>query len=271
MNNILILTSGNITKLDDFKNKGVDLGSFSQIHFDSSKDGLFLKDYDLKKYKLIYFRVVGKSLEIATMVANYAIKNNIKVVDNLYTNTNLMPISLAKSLELKELVEAGIPIPRTVTGDFSSLDYPYIVKSTSGQKAREVWLVNSQEDLDKLKQEKFEKGKMYFAQSLVPNAERIRVFVIGDRAVGAIKRHTKWNKTHIKETLNPIPQDIAKLAVDSAKAVGLDISGVDILVDSKTNQMYVIEANAAPAWKLINKYCGVIVEDEIIKYLQTKI
>lgn len=271
MNNILILTSGNITKLDEFKDKVVDLGSFSQISFDSSKNSVFFKDIDLKNYKLIYFRMVGKSLEIATMVANYAIKNNIKIVDSLYSNSNLMPISLAKSLELQKLSEVGIPIPRTVFGDFSKLNFPYVVKSTSGQKAREVWLANNQEDLDRLKSAKFEKGKLYFAQELVANAERIRVLVIGDRAVGAIKRHTKWNKTNVKETLIPIPEDIAKLAVDSAKAVGLDISGIDILINSETNQMQVIEANAAPAWKLVNKYCGVVVEDEIIKYLQTKI
>ncbi|OGM78679.1 hypothetical protein A2366_01910 [Candidatus Woesebacteria bacterium RIFOXYB1_FULL_33_9] len=61
------------------------------------------------------------------------------------------------------------------------------------------------------------------------------------------------------------------LALKSAKAVDLNICGVDILINSKTNETYVIEANAAPSWKLINKYCGVVVEDEIIKYLSSKI
>ncbi|KKQ41277.1 MAG: Alpha-L-glutamate ligase, RimK family, partial [Microgenomates group bacterium GW2011_GWC1_37_8] len=164
-----------------------------------------------------------------------------------------------------------IKIPRTVFGNFSKLQFPYVIKSTTGQKAREVWLVNNQEELDKLKKEKFVKSKHYFSQALVPNAERIRVLVIGDRAIGAIKRQTKWNKSEVKETIDPIPDDISKLAVDSARAVGLNISGVDILVNSVTNEMFVIEVNAAPSWKLINKYCSVFVEDEIIKYIQTKV
>ena len=276
---ILILTSGNVSKIDNFKDReGVTLGSFSDINYSSDSPDLKHKAYGLKQFDVIYFRMVGKSLEIATLVANYAVKNNIKLVDKLYSDTLLMPVTLAKSIEMRMLYEAGISIPKTVfpaggsaIDDFSKLEFPYVVKSTSGQKAKEVWLVNNQEELDRLKSTKYEKGKFYFAQALVSNAERIRVLVIGDKAVGAIKRHTKWNKSHVKETLSPIPEDIVKLAVDSARAVGLDISGVDILVDSKTNEMFVIEANAAPAWKLINKYCNVTVENEIIKYIQTKI
>lgn len=277
--NILILTSGNISKLDDFKNKeGVTLGSFSEINYSSDSLDLNLKTYSLKQFDVIYFRMVGKSLEIATLVANYAIKNNIKLVDEMYSNSLLMPISLGKSLEMRRLYESGIKIPRTVypvgdvaSGDFSSMQFPYIVKSTSGQKAREVCLVKNQEELDALKTTKYEKNKFYFAQELVPNARRIRALVVGDKVIGAIVRHTKWNKDNTKITLDPVPADIEKLAVDSAKAVGLNISGIDILVNSQTNEMFVIEANAAPAWKLINKYCKVNVEDEIIKYLQTKI
>ncbi len=269
---ILILTSGNISKLEEFKKfDNVVVGTFKDINYSSDSNDLNFKDENLTNYQIIYFRMVGKSLEVATLVANYAVKNNIKLVDELYSNTLLMPMTLAKSIEMRKLYEAGIKIPRTVFGDFSKLQFPYIVKSTSGQKAKEVWLVKNQEELDTLKSTKYEKGKLYFAQELVPNAERIRVLVVGDRVVGAIKRHTKWNKSHVKETLDPIPESVSELALKAAKTVGLNISGIDILVNSQTNEMFIIEANAAPAWKLINKYCNVSVADEIVKYLQTKV
>lgn len=273
MNKILILVSGNISKLDGFKDQeGVTLASFKDVCYISDDDKLFLRSgEDIKDFNVIYFRLVSKSLEVATLVANYAVKNNIKLVDELYSNSLLLPMSLGKSIEMRKLQQAGIRIPKTVFGDFSKLEFPFVVKSTSGQKAREVWMVKDQEELDKLKAEKFEKGKFYFAQELIPNAERVRVFVLGDRALGAIRRPTKWNKVEVKVTLNPIPQEIADIAINAAKAVGLDISGVDILVNSQTNEMFVIEANAAPAWKLMNKYSGLVIEDEIIKYLQTKV
>mgnify|MGYP001594669534 CR=1 FL=1 len=269
--NILILTAGNVSKIEGFVREGVTTASFNDVSFDSQKAELFVLGQDIKNFSIIYFRVVGKSLEIATLVANYAVKNNIKLVDNLYSNTLLMPISLAKSLEIRKLLEAGIKIPRTVFGSFSGLDFPYVVKSTSGQKAREVWMVKNPEELEVLKTNKFVKGKFYFAQELIPNAERVRVLVVGDKAIGAIKRQTKWNKTEIKETLNPIPDDLGELAVNSAKAVDLQVCGVDILINSKTQEKFIIEANAAPAWKGISKHCSINVEDEIIKYIQTKI
>lgn len=270
---ILILTSGNVSKLDEFKKfDDVAVGSFKDVNYDSESNELRFKSDDLRIYKLIYFRMIGKSLEIATLVADYCFFYNIKIIDEMYTNSNLMPVSLGKSIEMRKLSEAGIKIPRTVFGgELNKLPFPFIVKSTSGQKAREVWLVNNQEELDKLKKEKFVKGKHYFTQELIANANRIRALVVGDKVIGAIKRQGKWNKDHTKITLDPIPNEVKELALNSAKAVGLNICGVDIIINSVTNEMYIIEANAAPAWKLINKYCGVSVEDEIVKYIQTKV
>lgn len=271
MNNILILTSGKVEKLDDFKNiEGVSVGSFRDISLDYSTKILSINGTDLKSFKLIYFRMVGKSLEVATLVTDYALENSIQIVDKMYVLSRLLPISLGKSLEMKKLVYSGIKIPKTIFGTFEELKFPYVVKSTTGQRAREVWLVKNQDELNELRK-KFENNKFYFGQEFIENAERIRVLVIGDKAVGAIRRHTKWNKTETKETLKEIPQDIADLAIKSAKSVNLEIAGIDILINTKTQESYVIEANAAPAWKLINKHCGISVENEIVKYLQTKI
>lgn len=269
MNNILILTAGNKEKLSSFK--GVETASFDEIKFDFSSGEMFMGSNPFKNFSVIYFRLVGKSLELATLVTSYALKNGIKLIDRMYESAQLMPPSLSKLMEIKILSESGVKTPKTVFNDFESLPYPYIVKSTSGQKGREVWLVNNKEELEKLKTEKFEKGKFYFAQELVPNAVRIRVLTIGNRVVGAVARHTKWNKDETKETLTSIPADIEELSLKASSAVKLDICGVDILVNKVTREKYVIEANAAPSWKLINKYCGVVVEDEIVKYLQTKV
>ena len=259
MNNILILTSGKVSKLDAFDDS-VDKGSFDDIWYDS-------ENFGLGQHKLIYFRMVGRSLEPATLVAHYAIKNRIKIIDKIYETSLLMPLSLGKSIELKKLVEAGVPVPKTVFGRMDKLPYPFIVKSTSSQRGREVWKVENEEELKKLPRQK---NKFYFAQEFIPNAHRIRVLVVGDRALGAIRRQTKWNKDDIKETLNPVPKNVEELALFATGASGLDICGVDILEDGG-GKLLVIEANAAPSWKLINKYCGIVVENEIIKYLQKQI
>lgn len=271
MNKILILTSGNVTRLDNFKNyKDVTLGSFSDINFILGVNVIKFKDQDLKEFKIIYFRFVGKSFEIATLISNYAIENGIKIIDRVYENSRLMASSLGKSLELIKLSKAGIPIPITVHGDFSGMPFPYVVKSTTGQRAKEVWLINNEEDLNALKSSPMVVGKFLFAQEFIPNAHRIRSLVVGDRVIGAIIRHTKWNKDNTKETLNPIPEEVINLSIAAAKAADLDICGVDILTDT-SNKYWVIEANAAPSWKLINSNCGVNTEDEIIKFIRAKV
>ncbi len=266
LNKILILTSGKSTKLDAFN--GVSKASFDDVNYSSDNKNLCVNDKDLKDFSIIYFRMVGKSLEIATLVAGYAKENGIKIVDRIYESSLLMPLSLGKSIEIKKLLNAGVTMPKTVFNNFEKLPYPFVVKSTTGQRGREVWLVKDKMEMKELRN-KFEKNKFYFAQEFIEKAKRARVLVIGDKVMGGILRQTKWNKNETKETLNPVPIQIAELALMATKAIGLDICGVDILVDEKNN-MFVIEANAAPSWNLINKYCGVIVEDEIIKYLQNQ-
>lgn len=253
VNNIIILTSGKISKLDNFPDV-VDKMSFDDLSLDLGF---------LKKYRLIYFRLVGNSLEIAGLVANYAKEHGIKIIDRLYETDLVYPTSFSKLAELTKLQNAGIPIP--LTSFNLPINFPFVLKSTSGKKGREVWLINKEDDLPVL-----DKTKLYFKQEFIPNAKRIRTLVIGDKVVGGVIRQTKWNRDETKETLNPIPEEVIQLSLAASKAVNVQICGVDILTN-ETGKYWVIEANAAPAWKLINKYCGVKVEDEIIKYIQSQV
>ncbi|MEK7550795.1 MAG: hypothetical protein AAB535_03370 [Patescibacteria group bacterium] len=264
---ILILTSGKVSKLDTFDVPFK--ASFDDINYSSEFGDIFVNDKSLKDFEIIYFRMVGKSLEVATLVAEFAVKNKIKIIDKIYENSLLMPLSLGKSIELKKLIDAGVSVPKTVFGDLKKLPYPFIVKSTNSQKGREVWLVRNEIEMGELRM-KFQKGKFYFSQEFIPNAKRARLLVIGEKVIGGILRQTKWNKDGTKEVLNPIPSDMEKLALFATRSAGLDISGVDILIN-KMGEMFIIEANAAPSWKLINKYCGVLIENEIIKYIQNQV
>lgn len=263
VNNILILTSGKVSKINDFPSN-VDKASFDDVGYDQY-GRLFIENRELKNYKLIYFRMVGKSLEPATLVADYAIKNGVRLVDKIYENSHLMPLSLGKSIEIKKLIESGVPMPKTEFNRFDRISYPFLVKSTNSSRGREVFLVRNKNDFPpKLN------GKFYIAQEFIPNTHRIRALVVGNKVIGAIERQTKWNKDNTKKTLDPIPEDIEKMAIFATRSVGLDICGVDILINPQ-GEKWVIETNAAPSWKLINKYCNVVVENEITKYLQNQI
>jgi tetrahydromethanopterin:alpha-L-glutamate ligase len=79
-----------------------------------------------------------------------------------------------------------------------------------------------------------------------------RVFVIADKAVGAMKRCGNGWISNVAQGASceflSINSDIAELAVAAARAVDIDYCGVDIIRDCE-DRLYVLEINGIPAWK----------------------
>ena len=296
---LLILTGGPKKKLDAFVEPAKDLGlavtlaSFADLTFLLSKQSpkivLKVKDQSLAEFDLIYIRMVGKRLEDATLVVNFAVEKGITIIDRVYEKALFVPSTISKAAEMTKLIAAGIPLPDTYFGSLymigdkalAHFPFPFVIKSTSGKKARDAWLVKDTHELNSAIEElrvREKQGVRFFAQELIKASQRIRVLVVGGRAIGALTRPTKWRKHFVspvgeeipdglKEALIPVPEKYWKLGVTSANAVDLDIAGVDILEEDGTKNLYVIEANAAPSWNLIKKDCGVDVEKEILEYL----
>jgi len=299
MNNILVIVAGKKKRLKLFRQEGKKLGmemtiaAFSDLNFVSERESKFtlkVGTKDVSKFDLIYIHLVGKRLEEASLLVNYANESGIKIIDSLYETQKLMPSSLSKAMETKLLIDAKLPIPKTFFASLMHinekagelLDFPLVVKSTTGRKARDVWSPRDAIELKKLCQElasREKAGEHFFAQEFVKASQRIRVLVIGEKVVGAITRPTKWRKRFVKkvdgetpegkkEAVKPVPRVLSNLDLKAAKAVSLQICGVDILVDEASGKLYVIEANAAPSWKLIEKDTGINVERAIMAYLQ---
>jgi glutathione synthase/RimK-type ligase-like ATP-grasp enzyme len=290
-NKILIIAGGNKKKLDGFAEviqrdqlQGVTLASFSSLNFESGGDYVLkINDTDVKEFDLIYIRMVGKRFEETSLLVNYAINNNIKIVDGVYLKDHFMPSSISKAVELSKLVANNISIPPTYFASVNKISqnapakfgYPFVIKSTSGRKARDAWAPQNEAELTelvvRLKEMEIKEGKKFFAQKFIPNSQRIRALVVGDRVIGAITRPTKWRKRlgeieEKKEAVELSPE-LNRLALEATRAVDLNISGVDIMEDPNTQEAYILEVNAAPAWELIKKDSKVDVEAEVLRYL----
>jgi ribosomal protein S6--L-glutamate ligase len=297
---ILVITGGPVKKLDHFKLRSrqlglnVDFASFYDLSYilktQSKKYKLLVSGKDVKKYDLIYIRMVGKRLEDATLLVNYAKEHGVRVVDKVYLKSLGMPSTVSKAMEMHKLSSAGIRTPKTYYASLKKimenaekkLDFPFVIKATVGRKARNVWAPEKKKELKKLFEElrkKEIKGMNFFAQKMIPSVKRIRILVVGNHALGGVVRSTKFRKRFqkkvkgqypdpVKITLNVVPRELEDISVKAAKACGLEVAGVDILVGREKEKMYVIEANAAPAWRLIKKYTKVDVEGEILKYLK---
>src|SRR3989344_2213846 len=293
---ILIFAGGPVRKLDAFveaaKKLNIELtvASFSEVTYESGdKYRLFAGEHDIADFSLIYFRVVGKRIEDATLVANYAKEHGIRLVDKLYVSSLLLPSSISKAAETAKLISAGIPMPKTIYGSLEylskvapqELGLPFIIKSTTGKKAREVWIVEDvgalratplQEGLYSELRDMEKAGIRFFAQEFVEGSMRYRVFVLGGEVVATLAQPTKWRKRFNQDELekglvSQPTSEMGDLAIRATDAAGLDISGVDILKVDETGELMVIEANAAPSWKLVEKYTGKNMAEEILKFL----
>ena len=294
---ILIIVGGGVKHISPFLDAGRKLGvevvcaSFSTLEY--ATVGLITKvkvaGTDLQDFSAVYLRLVGKRYEDAALLTYYCRQAGVKLVDAVYESDCLIRIPVPKSIEVKMLVDAGIPVPKTYFGRMKMirevapnlLGFPFVIKGTQGKQGNAVWSPVSFEELDRLVDEftpREKKGERFLAQEFIKASQRNRIFIIGNKAIAAITRPTRWRKRFLEKIsgefplglrtkLDPIPALDAELAVKAALAVKIDIGGVDIIHEDESGRPYVLEVNSAPRWSALEKDTGVFVEKEILKYL----
>ncbi|MEM0468732.1 MAG: RimK family alpha-L-glutamate ligase [Pyrobaculum sp.] len=180
-------------------------------------------------------------------------------------------ISWNKALTIAKLKAANLPIPQTSVlfgeSDIEVRDRA-IVKTVSGSWGRKVALVSTEEELKLVM--KSSEGEVYIMQEVVGTGEDIRVFVVGDRAVAAMRRvppSGDW-RSNAARGGSTLPQkidgELEELAVKATKAVGAFYAGVDILVGER---LYVNEVNGIPEFKALSRTTGVDVARHILEAL----
>ena len=242
------------------------------------------KNLDLLSFDAYLFRGIASStpqksqLYNALILAKYFYDNNKIVVDEkLATETYI-----ASKIEYT-LSKNNIPTPNTVytlgrnatTQYLSSAEYPLIIKSTSGSKGKGVFLVNNFEEAQKTIIEN--EGKKFLFQEYIPTRFDIRVLVVGDKVLGAMRRDAADNdfRSNIAQggsasnyDLNANPE-VAQLALRATRAAHMEIAGVDIMINQ--GKMYVLEVNRTPQFRGFIESTGLDVGYEIIKYIESKL
>jgi len=105
---------------------------------------------------------------------------------------------------------------------------------------------------------------IHYLQRYVPGAtaqaQDWRVFVVGGRAVAAMRRaaaHGWITNVAQGATCHPaaLEPDLRELAQAAARALEMAYAGVDILRDA-AGRAWVIEVNGVPAWRGLQQVCG---------------
>jgi ribosomal protein S6--L-glutamate ligase len=191
-----------------------------------------------------------------------------------------------KFMGLQRLAKQGISVPDTclvVTqeGFERSVErlggYPVVAKMPSSRQGNGVVLVESQGTSSFVMNNLQDNTRGILVQKYIPPEGRtdIRAFVLGDRVLGAmaLKPNPGDFRTNIHitgqgQTLALTPS-LSKLAVKSSNALGLEISGCDIILQ-KNGSPQVIEVNYSPGFRGLEHATGMDIAKQIIHYVTAR-
>jgi len=192
-----------------------------------------------------------------------------------------------KLLTSQLLVKENLPIPKTilVNGDVDieliekEIGFPCVVKATSGSKGKTVHLCQTKKDFVSLMSllSSISLKKTMIIQEFVdaqPGTD-LRVWVIGGKTVVAMKRIGVEGdfRANISQggtaELFEITDEVDYLARETARVLGLQIAGVDLLFDKDGYK--ICEANSSPGFEGMDKYCGQDMAQRIVDFIKLKI
>jgi gamma-F420-2:alpha-L-glutamate ligase len=192
-----------------------------------------------------------------------------------------------KLLTSQLLVKENLPIPKTilVNGDVDvdliekEIGFPCVVKATSGSKGKTVHLCQTKKDFTSLMSllSSISLKKTMIIQEFVdaqPGTD-LRVWVIGGKTVVAMKRTgTEGDfRANISQggtaELFEITDEVDYLARETARVLGLQIAGVDLLFDREGYK--ICEANSSPGFEGMDQYCGQDMAQRIVDFIKLKI
>jgi tetrahydromethanopterin:alpha-L-glutamate ligase len=186
-----------------------------------------------------------------------------------------------KYLALARLDAAGLAVPPTWAGEsaacaleaFEALGGDVVVKPLFGAEGRGLVRVSDRELARRAFQTLERLGAVLYLQQFVRHpGHDLRAFVLGDRVLGAIRRHAPegdW-RTNVAVGGRPEPCTLdpatERLALDAARAVGARMAGVDLLPDDQGG-LLVLEVNAVPGWRALAAATGTDVACCVLSYL----
>ncbi|MFX0078919.1 MAG: RimK family alpha-L-glutamate ligase [Candidatus Hermodarchaeota archaeon] len=205
--------------------------------------------------------------------------SGIRVFNSAYSHRRAKD----KLATLVWLAHHGIPIPRTTVTErlavavASTKRFRDIVsKPLRGSQGQGIFRLDDPDLAFRIFKILQTANQTMLIQEFIETPGRdIRVFVVGNRAIGAMYRYAKpgaW-KTNVsrggKPEKCPLSKDLEQLAIKASKAMKMDFAGIDVL-ESETG-LVVSEVNSAPNWSGLQKATGIDAAEEIIDYILLKL
>jgi glutathione synthase/RimK-type ligase-like ATP-grasp enzyme len=208
----------------------------------------------IDEYDLVYIRDFHGYEPERNTIADYCKKNGV-VFANQDTAVSQ---KISKLAQYMIFASHDIPFPESVYAHTSrlaqaaeeTLAYPMIVKSILASSGDDNYYVESREQLDEILSRHAD--QKFIAQEAVPNEGDFRIVTLGDRALTVYRRvaasgdhRNNVSKGGDSQYISheDTPDGMHDIALKVSRAVGRDVCGVDVMVDTRDESMVVLEAN----------------------------
>ena len=259
--------------------KEVDMLNLKNIEVSlGAEAGIFHKGEPLPAYDCVYAK------------GSFRYSNLLRGISNLLHGTCYMPIDPKaftivhnKLLTHLELQRQKIAMPRTYISStidaaralLKNINYPIVMKFPEGTQGKGVMFADSFASASSMLDALGALKQPFIIQEYIESGDvDIRAFVVGDRVVASMMRVAESSERraniHVGGEGKPYELDRQekKIAVETAKAIGAEICGVDLLRGPKGP--LVLEANISPGLQGISAVTGVNVGEKIAKFLFDK-
>src|SRR5437773_2107791 len=165
-------------------------------------------------------------------------------------------------------------IPEAAMKALDEVGYPAVLKPPIGSWGRLMAKVDDPEEAEQIIEHKTALGSpmhsIFYVQEFVEKPDRdLRAFVVGDRIVAAMYRHSRDWRTNAARGADPEgftpTAEVSELALKAAEAVGGGVLAVDLM--ESPEGLVVHEVNPTPEFRALTTATGVDVAGAVVDYV----
>jgi gamma-F420-2:alpha-L-glutamate ligase len=184
------------------------------------------------------------------------------------------------------LAHSNLPTPKTMLVKFPidvevvkrEIGFPVVIKNISGMRGTGIYLSDNETkfvDVMDLIYTNNQKANIILQEYIGYKRGRdLRVFVLGGKVIGCMQRISDISfKANISRggrgEYFELTPEVEWLATETARLVGLDIAGIDLLFEEQGFR--ICEANSSPGFKGLEKVVGQYIAESILDYITIRL
>lgn len=244
---------------------------------------------DIGEFDMVYFRRAGNTYSVMAMNVAISLQSlDVKFIDSAWGEMSPMG---SKLTSLIKLAVSGLPVipsyycwETNIKGNqpviIEKLGFPLVAKELGSQLGKGVYLIKNEEDFAGLPQ-KYEgrsTNNQYLFQKFIEKVDEYRLLVLGSKVAvaekkiatteGEFRNNVALGAREEFLDVSELSNEVKEIAVGGAKALGIEIAGVDIAID-KTGQPWLLEVNRGPGLTYDTKVSPEI--DELAKFFKEEL